>query len=67
MVIDPLKAVINVEDYQKAAIQLALATLPSVLGQSELDELLAHRDQINLGIREIMWTSVPRPFAGGSP
>ena len=54
MVIDPMKAMINVENYQEAIIQLALTTLRSVLGQSELDELLAHRDQINLRLREII-------------
>lgn len=52
--IDPIKAVINVEDYKQAIIQLALTTLRSVLGQSEMDELLAHRDQINLRLREII-------------
>jgi len=54
MVIDPIKAVVNVEDYRQATIQLALTTLRSVLGQSELDELLAHRDQINLRLRQII-------------
>jgi regulator of protease activity HflC (stomatin/prohibitin superfamily) len=54
MVIDPVKAVINVEEYKQAIIQLALTTLRSVLGQSEMDELLAHRDQINLRLREII-------------
>lgn len=51
-VIDTVKAVINVEDYRQAIIQLALTTLRSVLGQSDLDELLAHRDQINLRLRD---------------
>jgi regulator of protease activity HflC (stomatin/prohibitin superfamily) len=54
MVIDPVKAIINVENYKEAIIQLALTTLRSVLGQSELDELLAHRDQINLKLRQII-------------
>lgn len=54
MVIDPVKAIINVENYKEAIVQLALTTLRSVLGQSELDELLAHRDQINLKLREII-------------
>jgi len=54
LAIDPIKAVINVEDYRQAVIQLALTTLRSVLGQSELDELLAHRDQINLRLRQII-------------
>ncbi len=54
MAVDPTKAVINVEDYRQAVIQLALTTLRSVLGQSELDELLAHRDQINQRLRQII-------------
>ena len=54
LAIDPIKAVINVEDYRQAVIQLALTTLRSVLGQSELDELLAHRDQINQRLRQII-------------
>ncbi len=54
IVIDPIKALIHVENYREAIIQLALTTLRSVLGQSELDELLAHRDQINLRLREII-------------
>jgi len=54
MVIEPIKAVINVENYREAIIQLALTTLRSVLGQSDLDELLAHRDQINLRLRQII-------------
>ncbi len=51
---DPVKAVINVENYKQAIIQLALTTLRSVLGQSDLDELLAHRDQLNLRLRQII-------------
>ncbi len=62
MVIDPVKAVINVEGYQQAIIQLALTTLRSVLGQSELDELLAHRDQINLKLREIIDENSEEPW-----
>jgi regulator of protease activity HflC (stomatin/prohibitin superfamily) len=62
MVIDPIKAIINVEDYRQAAIQLALTTLRSVLGQSELDELLAHRDQINLRLREIIDEQTEDPW-----
>jgi len=62
MVIDPIKAVINVENYREATIQLALTTLRSVLGQSELDELLAHRDQINLRLREIIDEQTEMPW-----
>ncbi|MFQ5996504.1 MAG: SPFH domain-containing protein [Dehalococcoidales bacterium] len=62
MVIDPVKAVINVENYREAIIQLALTTLRSVLGQSELDELLAHRDQINLRLRQIIDKESEEPW-----
>ncbi len=62
MAIDPTKAVINVEDYRQATIQLALTTLRSVLGQSELDELLAHRDQINIRLREIIDEQTEEPW-----
>ncbi len=62
MVIDPIKAMMNVENYRQATIQLALTTLRSVLGQSELDELLAHRDQINLRLREIIDEQTEEPW-----
>ena len=62
MVIDAVKAVINVENYREATIQLALTTLRSVLGQSDLDELLAHRDQINLRLRQIIDEQTETPW-----
>lgn len=62
MVIDPIKAAINVEDYRQAITQLALTTLRSVLGQSELDELLAHRDQINQRIGQIIDEQSEEPW-----
>ncbi|MGD0100775.1 MAG: slipin family protein [Acidobacteriota bacterium] len=62
MVIEPVKAIINVENYQDAIIQLALTTLRSVLGQSDLDELLAHRDQINLRLRQIIDEQSEEPW-----
>ncbi len=46
-VADPAKAVVEIEDYYFATSQLAQTTLRSVIGQSELDELLAEREQIN--------------------
>jgi regulator of protease activity HflC (stomatin/prohibitin superfamily) len=51
-VINPERAVIQVEEYALATEQLALTTLRSVLGQSDLDELLAHRDRINERLRD---------------
>ena len=53
-VIDAQKAVIAVRNYVMATTQLAVATLRSVLGQSDLDELLAHRDRINDRLRSII-------------
>ncbi|MDZ7290224.1 MAG: slipin family protein [candidate division KSB1 bacterium] len=53
-VIDPAKAVIEVEDYRFAISQLAQTTLRSVLGQAELDELLAHREKINAALQKII-------------
>ena len=53
-VIDAKKAVIKVKNYAKATTQMSLTTLRSVLGQSELDELLAQRDRVNDRLREII-------------
>ena len=61
-VIDPVKAVINVQNYQRATIQLALTTLRSVLGQSDLDDLLSKRDQINTRMREIIDVQTEEPW-----
>jgi regulator of protease activity HflC (stomatin/prohibitin superfamily) len=53
-VADPAKAVVEVEDYYFATSQLAQTTLRSVIGQSELDELLAERERINEVVRTII-------------
>lgn len=53
-VVDPERAIINVETYMEATGQLAQTTLRSVLGQHELDELLAERERLNLDIQEIL-------------
>ena len=53
-VIDPNKAIVNVEDYLFATSQVAQTTLRSVMGQVELDELLSHRDKLNLQIQSII-------------
>lgn len=53
-VMAPEKALIEVENYLYATSQLAQTSLRSVLGQSELDELLAHRDQINQQLQQIL-------------
>ena len=53
-VIDPEKAIIQVENYFEATSQLAQTTLRSILGQHELDEMLASREQLNIGIQKIL-------------
>jgi regulator of protease activity HflC (stomatin/prohibitin superfamily) len=53
-VVEPEKALIEVEDYLYATSQLAQTSLRSVLGQAELDELLSHRDRINQQLQEIL-------------
>jgi len=53
-VIDPQKAIINVENYYDATNQLAQTTLRSVLGQHELDEMLAEREKLNSDVQKIL-------------
>lgn len=53
-VVDPAAAVVKVENFLKASAMIAQTTLRSVLGQSELDELLAHREKINMQLQEII-------------
>jgi regulator of protease activity HflC (stomatin/prohibitin superfamily) len=53
-VVDAENAIINVENFMEATGQLAQTTLRSVLGQHELDELLAERDKLNADIQEIL-------------
>ncbi|MEW5963900.1 MAG: slipin family protein [Pseudomonadota bacterium] len=53
-VMDPEKAVIQVEDYNQATSELAQTTLRSVVGQHELDEMLAEREKLNTDLRQIL-------------
>ena len=53
-VVDPVKAILSVEDYYFATAQLAQTTLRSVAGEAELDEMLAERDKINHKLQEIL-------------
>jgi len=53
-VVDPVKAVIQVENYLYATSQLAQTTLRSILGQVELDDLLSERDKLNIRIQEVL-------------
>ncbi len=53
-VLDPIKAVIEVENYLMATSQLAQTTLRSVVGQVELDELLSDREKLNMHLQDIL-------------
>ncbi|ELI1809604.1 slipin family protein [Vibrio fluvialis] len=53
-VVDSQKAIINVENYLQATSQIAQTTLRSVLGQHELDEMLANREMLNADIQAIL-------------
>lgn len=53
-IVDPQRAIINVENFSAATSQLAQTTLRSVLGKHELDEMLAERDKLNVDIQEIL-------------
>ncbi|MEK7825111.1 MAG: slipin family protein, partial [Nitrospirota bacterium] len=53
-VIDPQKAIIDVEDYLYATSQIAQTTLRSVLGQSSFDDLLSKREEINISLQRIV-------------
>lgn len=53
-VVDPERAVIQVEDYYNAVSQLAQTTLRSVLGQHELDEMLSQREKLNADVQKIL-------------
>jgi regulator of protease activity HflC (stomatin/prohibitin superfamily) len=53
-VVDPIKAVVEVENFLYATSQLAQTTLRSILGQAELDDLLAERDRLNMQLQDIL-------------
>lgn len=53
-VVDPAKAIVAVENYIYATSQLAQTTLRSVCGEAELDDILAHREKINMQIQNIL-------------
>jgi len=61
-VVNATSAILKVRNYARATGQIALTTLRSVLGQSDLDELLSHRDQINKMLSEIIDKHTEEPW-----
>src|SRR3990172_7507411 len=53
-VMDPVKAIVQVENFLYATSQLAQTTLRSVLGQVELDDLLSEREKLNIRLQEVL-------------
>src|SRR5438034_1398907 len=53
-VVDPIKATVNVQNYMFAISQQAQTSLRSIIGQSEMDQLLAERDSVNRELRRII-------------
>jgi len=60
-VIDPMKAIVEVQDYEYAISQVAQTSLRSIIGKSELDDLLSDRERLNQGL-EVMLDSPASPW-----
>jgi regulator of protease activity HflC (stomatin/prohibitin superfamily) len=61
-VVDAIKATINVQDYQYAILQQAQTSLRSIIGQSEMDQLLAERESVNRELRRIIDEPTEEPW-----
>jgi regulator of protease activity HflC (stomatin/prohibitin superfamily) len=53
-VVDPVKAIINVQNYAFAVSQVAQTSLRSVVGQSDMDQLLSERDKVNAQLKDVI-------------
>src|SRR6202050_5027365 len=61
-VVDPVKAIINVQDYAFAVSQVAQTSLRSVIGQSDMDQVLSERDKVNAHIKEVIDAPTEEPW-----
>ncbi|HET7245144.1 MAG TPA: SPFH domain-containing protein [Streptosporangiaceae bacterium] len=61
-VIDPLKAIINVQNYKFAVSQVAQTSLRSVIGQSDMDQLLSERDKVNAHLKDVIDAPTEQPW-----
>jgi regulator of protease activity HflC (stomatin/prohibitin superfamily) len=61
-VVDPVKAVINVQDYAYAVSQVAQTSLRSVIGQSDMDQLLSERDKVNAQLKDVIDEPTEQPW-----
>jgi len=65
-VVDPIKAVVNVQNYMFAVSQQAQTSLRSIIGQSEMDQLLAEREVVNRELRRVIDKLTDEPWASSS-
>ena len=61
-VVDPLKAIINVQNYVYAVSQVAQTSLRSVIGQSTMDQLLSERDKVNAHLKDVIDEPTEQPW-----
>jgi regulator of protease activity HflC (stomatin/prohibitin superfamily) len=61
-VIDPVKAIINVQNYTYAVSQVAQTSLRSVIGQSDMDQLLSERDKVNAHLKDVIDEPTEQPW-----
>ena len=61
-VIDPVKAIINVQNYTYAVSQVAQTSLRSVIGQSDMDQLLSERDKVNAHLKDVIDAPTEEPW-----
>jgi regulator of protease activity HflC (stomatin/prohibitin superfamily) len=61
-VVDPLKAIINVQNYTYAVSQVAQTSLRSVIGQSTMDQLLSERDKVNAHLKDVIDEPTEQPW-----
>jgi hypothetical protein len=61
-VIDPIKAIINVQNYQFAVSQVAQTSLRSVIGQSDMDQLLSEREKVNAHLKDVIDAPTEQPW-----
>jgi regulator of protease activity HflC (stomatin/prohibitin superfamily) len=61
-VVDPLKAIVNVQNYTYAVSQVAQTSLRSVIGQSNMDQLLSERDKVNAHLKEVIDAPTEQPW-----
>src|SRR5580704_6599272 len=61
-VIDPLKAIINIQNYTYAVSQVAQTSLRSVIGQSNMDQLLSERDKVNAHLKDVIDAPTEGPW-----